>query len=101
MPRGACRSEFTRPVPWAGVPAEQAHVWSRAPSISYFVGVSVIGAPSVCAPELAGPVRLHMGGPMMLARGPTIAFPRKGVYRLGTKTVEMPGGMMEVKTIGS
>jgi len=36
-----------------------------------------------------------------MARGTTIAFPRKGVYRLGTKTVEMPGGMMEVKTIGS
>ncbi len=51
--------------------------------------------------QLAGPVRLHMGGPMMMARGTTIAFPRKGVYRLGTKTVEMPGGMMEVKTIGS
>lgn len=25
---------------------------------------------------------------------------KAGVYRLGTKTVEMPGGMEEVKTIG-
>jgi hypothetical protein len=50
--------------------------------------------------QFAGPMRLHMGGPMMMARGTTITFPRKGVYRLGTKTVEMPGQMMDVKTIG-
>ncbi len=50
--------------------------------------------------QFAGPMRLRMGGPMMMARGTTITFAKKGIYRLGTKTVEMPGGMMEVKTIG-
>ena len=50
--------------------------------------------------ELAGPMRLHMGGPMMMNRGMTLSFMRKGVYRLGTRTVEMPGGGMDVKTIG-
>jgi hypothetical protein len=50
--------------------------------------------------ELAGPMHLHMGGPMMMNHGETIAFMKKGVYRLGTRTVEMPGGGMEVKTIG-
>jgi hypothetical protein len=51
--------------------------------------------------ELAGPMRLHMGGPMMTNHGTTIAFMKSGVYRLGTKTVEMPGmGMGDVKTIG-
>lgn len=50
--------------------------------------------------ELAGPTRLHMGGPMMMNHGMTLAFMKKGVYRLGTRTVEMPGGGMEVKTIG-
>jgi hypothetical protein len=50
--------------------------------------------------ELAGPVRLRMGGPMtMTNRKMTISFPRKGVYRLGTKPVEMPGAM-EVETVG-
>jgi hypothetical protein len=29
-----------------------------------------------------------------------ITFMKKGVYRLGTKTVEMPGGGMDVKTVG-
>lgn len=51
--------------------------------------------------ELAGPMNLHMGGPMMMNQGETIAFMKKGVYRLGTKTVEMPGGEeMDVKTVG-
>lgn len=51
--------------------------------------------------ELAGPMRLHIGGPMMTNHGMTIAFTKRGVYRLGTKTVEMPGmGRMDVKTIG-
>ena len=51
--------------------------------------------------EFAGPARLQMGGPMMMNQGETIAFMKKGVYRLGTKTVEMPGGdEMEVKTVG-
>lgn len=50
--------------------------------------------------EFAGPMHLRMGGPMMMNHGMTLTFTRKGVYRLGTKTVEMPGGMTDVKTIG-
>jgi hypothetical protein len=51
--------------------------------------------------EFAGPMRLHMSRPMMTNRGMTIAFTKKGVYQLATKTVEMPGmGGMDVKTIG-
>ena len=50
--------------------------------------------------QLSGPMHLRMGGPMMMNRGITLAFTKKGVYRLGTKTVEMPGGGMDVKTIG-
>jgi hypothetical protein len=50
--------------------------------------------------ELAGPMHLHMGGPMTVNRGTTLRFAKKGVYRLGTKTLEMPGGGMDVKTIG-
>jgi hypothetical protein len=50
--------------------------------------------------EFAGPMHLRMSGPMtMMNRTMTMSFPRKGVYRLGTKTVEMPRGM-DVKTIG-
>jgi hypothetical protein len=53
--------------------------------------------------ELAGPMRLHLGGPMMTNHGMTLRFTKLGVYRLGTKTVEMKGmaGGMDVKTIGS
>lgn len=51
--------------------------------------------------ERTGPMRLHLGGPMMSGRGTMIAFMKKGVYRLGTKTVEMKGmGGMDVKTTG-
>jgi hypothetical protein len=50
--------------------------------------------------QLSGPVRLHLGGPMMTSRGMTIAFTRRGIYRLQTKTVEMPGMEMDVKTVG-
>lgn len=50
--------------------------------------------------EFAGPMRLHMGRPMMMNHGTTMAFTKKGVYRLGTKTVEMADGGMDVKTIG-
>ena len=50
--------------------------------------------------ELAGPMHMHMGGPMMMNHERTLTFMKKGVYRLGTKTVEMSGGGMEVKTIG-
>lgn len=50
--------------------------------------------------ELAGPMHMRMGGPMMMSHGMTLSFMKKGVYRFGTKTVEMPGGGMDVKTIG-
>ncbi len=50
--------------------------------------------------EFAGPMHVRMGGPMMMNRGMTLAFAKKGVYRLGTKTVEMKDGGMEVKTVG-
>jgi hypothetical protein len=44
---------------------------------------------------------MQMGGPLMTNRGMTLTFTKKGIYRLGTKTVEMPGmGGMDVKTIG-
>ena len=50
--------------------------------------------------ERSGPMHLQLGRPMMLSHGTTIAFPKKGVYRLATRTVEMPGGGMDVKTTG-
>jgi hypothetical protein len=49
--------------------------------------------------QFSGPMRLMMGGPMMMNRGMTFTFTKTGVYRLGTHTVDMPGGM-DVKTIG-
>jgi hypothetical protein len=50
--------------------------------------------------ELGGPMHMRMGGPMMTSHGMTLTFMKKGVYRFATKTVEMPGGGMDVKTIG-
>jgi len=50
---------------------------------------------------VSGPTRLHLGGPMMMNHQVVVSFPRKGVYRLQTKTVEMPGGMgVEAETVG-
>ena len=49
--------------------------------------------------QLSGPMRLHLGGPMMMGHGTVISFMKKGVYRLQTKTVAMPGGI-DAKTIG-
>ena len=49
--------------------------------------------------QFAGPARMRLGGPMMMNHGLTLSFAKKGVYRFGTKTVEMEGGM-EVKTVG-
>jgi hypothetical protein len=49
--------------------------------------------------QFSGPTRLVMGGPMMMNHGMTLTFTKAGVYRLGTHTVAMPGGM-DVKTIG-
>ena len=50
--------------------------------------------------ELAGPMHVRMGAPMMMNHGMTLSFMKKRAYRLGTKTIEMPGGGMDVKTIG-
>ena len=51
--------------------------------------------------QVSGPARLRLGGPMMMNHGTIVSFPKKGVYRLRTKTVEMPGGMtIEAETIG-
>jgi len=51
--------------------------------------------------QFAGPAHLRAGSPMMMNHSVTLSFPKAGVYRLGTKTVEMPGRMsMDVKTIG-
>ncbi len=49
--------------------------------------------------QFSGPAHLRMGGPMMMNHGLTMTFTKKGIYRLGTHTVEMPGGL-DVKTIG-
>lgn len=49
--------------------------------------------------QLSGPTHMRMGGPMMMNQGMTLTFTKPGVYRLGTRTVEMQGGM-EVETIG-
>ena len=50
--------------------------------------------------QFAGPMHMRMGGAMMMNHSVTLSFMKKGVYRLGTKTVQMPGGAMDVKTIG-
>jgi hypothetical protein len=40
--------------------------------------------------QFTGPARLRLDGPMMMDRSATLALPRRAIYRLGTKTVEMP-----------
>ena len=51
--------------------------------------------------QISGPARLHLSGPMMMNHSTVVSFPKKGIYRLRTRTVEMPGGMtVEAKTIG-
>jgi hypothetical protein len=51
--------------------------------------------------QLSGPTRLHLGGPMAMNHATLVVFPKKGVYQLRTKTVDMPGmSTMDVKTIG-
>lgn len=49
--------------------------------------------------ELAGPAPLRLGRPLIMSHGTTIAFAKPGTYRLGTKTVPMPGAM-DIKTVG-
>ncbi len=50
--------------------------------------------------QVAGPTRLHIGGPMMVNRGMSVSFRKAGIYRFRTKVVEMPGMTMEAKTLG-
>lgn len=49
--------------------------------------------------QFSGPARMRMGGPIVMSKSMTLTFTEAGVYRFGTKTVEMPGAM-EVKTTG-
>jgi hypothetical protein len=49
--------------------------------------------------QFAGPTHMQMGGPMMTTHGMKMTFTKSGVYRFGTRTVEM-AGMTDVKTIG-
>jgi hypothetical protein len=49
--------------------------------------------------QLAGPMHMQMGGPMMTSHGMKMTFTKKGTYRFGTRTVEM-AGMTDVRTIG-
>lgn len=49
--------------------------------------------------QLAGPTHMHMGGPMMTSHGMKMTFTKRGIYRFGTRTVEM-AGMTDVKTTG-
>jgi hypothetical protein len=49
--------------------------------------------------QFAGPTHMQMGGPMMTTHGMKMTFTKKGIYRFGTRTVEM-AGMTDVKTIG-
>ena len=49
--------------------------------------------------ELVGPAPLRLGRPLVMSHGTTITFAKPGTYRLGTKTVPMPGAM-DVKTVG-
>lgn len=50
--------------------------------------------------ELKGP-RLRMPAPMAMMGTGRLRFMRPGIYRLATKTVELPGqSMPEAKTVG-
>ena len=49
--------------------------------------------------QLAGPMPMQMGGPMMSNHGMKMTFSKKGIYRFATRTIEM-AGMADVKTIG-
>ena len=49
--------------------------------------------------QFAGPMHMQMGGPMMATEAMKMTFTKKGIYRFGTRTVEM-AGMTDVKTIG-
>ncbi|HET6864720.1 MAG TPA: hypothetical protein VFH80_02315 [Solirubrobacteraceae bacterium] len=51
--------------------------------------------------ELSGPLRIATGAPLTMGHGITLTFTKKGAYLLGTRTVQMPGAAMDVKTIGA
>lgn len=50
--------------------------------------------------ELSGPSRIATGAPLTMGHERKFTFTKKGVYRLGTRTVELPGAAMDVKTTG-
>lgn len=87
------------------------HVWSNGKTRSPMMRLTLAsgGRLSILDQDLdahqlmqvSGPARLRLGGPMMMSHGTVVSFPKKGIYRLRTKTVEMPGGMsVEAETIG-
>ena len=49
--------------------------------------------------QFAGPTHMKIGAPMMTTHGMQMTFTKKGIYRFGTRTVEM-AGMSDVKTVG-
>lgn len=49
--------------------------------------------------QFAGPMHMRIGGPMMATQQMKMTFTKRGIYRFGTRTVEM-AGMADVKTIG-
>ena len=85
------------------------HVWSNGKTTSAMMRVHLMAGQRLSIRDMdvdahqmmqfAGPASMHMGGPMMMGRGMTLAFPHAGVYRFGTRTVPMPGAM-DIKTIG-
>ena len=49
--------------------------------------------------QFAGPMHMRIGAAMMTTHGMQMTFTKKGIYRFGTRTVEM-AGMSDVKTVG-
>ena len=49
--------------------------------------------------QLSGP-RIATGGKMMMNSSLKLRFAKSGTYRFKTVTSEMPGGMMNLKTVG-
>lgn len=85
------------------------HVWSNGKSTAAMMRVHLKTGQKLAIIDMdvdahqmmqfSGPMHMRMGGPMMMNHGLTMSFTEKGVYRLGTKTVEIPGAM-NVRTTG-
>jgi hypothetical protein len=86
------------------------HVWSKGKTTSATMRLNVKRGQRLTIDNLdfdahqlvqfSGPAHLRLGKPIMMNHQFTISFAKAGSYRLGTKTVDMPG-VMEVKTIGA